>query len=252
MTISALVVDDEKNGRENLSGLIKNYCPQVKIVAEANSVAQAIVEIQDHKPQLIFLDIEMPGGNGFELLKHFEDFLFEVIFVTAYDNYAIKAIRFSASDYILKPINLNELITAVEKVSQRLSLQNENERIRQLYRNTLHPNNPKIGLATGDRVEFVEVKSIIRCQGECNYTHLYFTDKKPLLVAKSLIEFEELLGEYNFIRVHKTHLISLNHVASFNRNDVGILIMSNGDHVSISRRRKDFTISQLKKVLKFS
>jgi two-component system LytT family response regulator len=144
------------------------------------------------------------------------------------------------------------LITAVEKVSQRIRLQNENERIRQLHQNTLHPNNPKIVPATGDRVEFVEVKNIIRCQGECNYTHLYFTDKKPLLVAKSLIEFEELLGEYDFIRVHKTHLISLNHVASFNRNNVGILVVSNGDHVSISRRRKDFTISQLKKVLKFS
>ena len=252
MTISALVVDDEKNGRENLTGMIKNYCPQVKIVAEANSVAQAIVEIQDHQPQLIFLDIEMPGGNGFQLLDHFKDFPFEVIFVTAYDNYAIKAIRFSASDYILKPINLNDLIIAVEKVSQRIRHQNENERIRQLYLNALHPTDPKIGLATGDRVEFVEVKSIIRCQGECNYTNLYFTDKKPLLVAKSLIEFEELLNEYNFIRVHKTHLVNLNHVASFNRNDAGILIMSNGDKVSISRRRKDFTISQLKRVLQFS
>lgn len=252
MTISALVVDDEKNGRENLSGMIKNYCPQVKIVAEANSVAQAIVEIQDHQPQLIFLDIEMPGGNGFQLLDHFKDFPFEVIFVTAYDNYAIKAIRFSAIDYILKPINLNDLIIAIDKVSQRIRHQNENERIRQLYLNTFHPTDPKIGLATGDRVEFVEVKSIIRCQGECNYTNLYFTDKKPLLVAKSLIEFEELLGEYNFIRVHKTHLINLNHVASFNRNDAGILIMSNGDKVSISRRRKDLTISQLKSVLKFS
>lgn len=243
MLIESIIVDDEKNGRENLSGLIKNYCPQVKVVAEASSVAQAIIEIQDHQPQLIFLDIEMPGGSGFQLLEHFKDFPFEVIFVTAYDNYAIKAIRFSASDYILKPINLNELIAAVEKVSQR---------IRQLYLNTMHPANPKIGFATGDRVEFVEVNSIIRCQGEINYTHLYFTDKKPMLVAKSLIEFEELLSEYNFIRVHKTHLISLNHVTSFNRNDAGILIMSNGNHISISRRRKDFTISRLKSVLKFS
>jgi len=252
MLIESIIVDDEKNGRENLSGLIKNYCPQVKVVAEASSVAQAILEIQDHQPQLIFLDIEMPGGSGFQLLEHFKDFPFEVIFVTAFDNYAIKAIRFSASDYILKPINLNELIVAVEKVSRRIRHQSENERIRQLYLNTMHPANPKIGLPTGDRVEFVEVNSIIRCQGEINYTHLYFTDKKPLLVAKSLIEFEELLSEYNFIRVHKTHLISLNHVTSFNRNDAGILIMSNGDQIGISRRRKDFTISRLKSVLKFS
>jgi len=251
MTISALIVDDELNGRENLAGMVKNYCPQVKIVAEANSIKQAIIEIHDHSPQLIFLDIEMPGGNGFELLEHFKKFPFEVIFVTAYDNYAIKAIRFSASDYILKPVNPNELIDAIEKVSQRIRNQNENDRIRQLYLNTMHPGNPKIGLATGDKVEFVEVKSIIRCQGECNYTNFYFTDKKPLLVAKSLIEFEELLGEYDFIRVHKTHLISLNHVTTFNRNDAGILIMSNGDSVSISRRRKDFTISRLRSDLKY-
>jgi two-component system LytT family response regulator len=222
------------------------------MVGEANSVTQAIREIQEKQPQLIFLDIEMPGGSGFQLLEHFKDFPFEVIFVTAYDNYAIKAIRFSASDYILKPINLNELIAAIDKVSQRISNQCENQRISQLYQNTLHPANPKIGLPTFERVEFVEVKSIIRCQGESNYTHLYFTDKKPLLVAKSLIEFEELLAEYGFIRVHKTHLVNLHHVTSFTKNDGGVLTLSNADSVSISRRRKDFTLIQLKNVLKFS
>lgn len=252
MPISAIIIDDEKNGRENLAGLIKSHCPEIKMVGEANSVTQAINVIQEKQPQLIFLDIEMPGGSGFQLLEHFKDFPFEVIFVTAYDNYAIKAIRFSASDYILKPINLNELIAAIDKVSQRISNQDENQRIRQLYQNTLHPANPKIGLPTVDRVEFVEVKSIIRCQGESNYTHLYFTAKKPLLVAKSLIEFEELLAEYGFIRVHKTHLVNLHHVSSFTKNDGGILNLSNGDSVCISRRRKDFTVAQLKNVLKFS
>ncbi len=251
MSISALIVDDEKNGRENLSGLIKTHCQQIRIVGEVGSVQEAILEIQEHHPQIIFLDIEMPGGNGFQLLEHFKDFPFEVIFVTAYDNYVLKAIRFSASDYILKPINLNELIAAVDKVSQRIRLQTENERIRQLYQNTMHPANPKIGLPTGDRVEFVEVKSIVHCRGESNYTHLYFTDRKPLLVAKTLIEFEELLADYQFIRVHKAHLINLNHVTSFTKNDGGILTMSNGDSVAISRRRKEETLKQLKMVLKF-
>lgn len=252
MPISALIVDDEKNGRENLAGLIKTHCPQIRIAGEANSVEQAIAEIQELHPQLIFLDIEMPGGNGFKLLEHFKSFPFEVIFVTAYDNYAIRAIRFSASDYILKPINLNELIAAVDKVSQRIWQQSENERIRQLYLNTKHPANPKIGLPTGERIEFVEVKSIIRCQGESNYTHLYFSDRKPILSAKSLIEFEELLAEHDFIRVHKTHLINMNHVSAITKNDGGILTMSNGDSVAISRRRKDFTLSQLKSSLKLS
>jgi two-component system LytT family response regulator len=252
MPISALIVDDEKNGRENLAGLIRSHCPQIKVVAQAASVELAIAGIQEHKPQLIFLDIEMPGGNGFQLLEHFNNFPFEVIFVTAYDNYAIRAIRFSASDYILKPINLNELIAAVDKVSQRIQNQSENQRIRQLYLNTMHPSNPKIGLPTGDRIEFVEVKSIIRCQGESNYTYIYFADRKPLLTAKSLIEYEELLAEYNFIRVHKTHLINLNQVTSFTKNDGGILYLSNGDSVGISRRRKESTLDQLKSLLKFS
>ena len=248
MAISALIIDDEKNGRENLAGLIKIHCPQIRIDGEANSVEQAIAKIQELHPQLIFLDIEMPGGNGFKLLEHFKSFPFEVIFVTAYDNYGIKAIRFSASDYILKPINLNELIAAVDKVSQRIWQQSENERIRQLYLNTRHPANPKIGLPTGDRIEFVEVKSIIRCQGESNYTHLYFSDRKPLLSAKSLIEFEELLADHGFIRIHKSHLINLQHVSSFSKNDGGTLIMSNGDSVLISRRRKDFVNESLKNI----
>jgi two-component system LytT family response regulator len=252
MLLSALIVDDEKNGRENLAGLIRSHCQQIRIVAEAASVEQAIAAIQEHHPQLIFLDIEMPGGNGFQLLEHFKDFPFEVIFVTAFDNYAIRAIRFSASDYILKPINLNELKAAVDKVSERIRNRSENERIRQLYLNTMHPANPKIGLPTGERVEFVEVKSIVRCQGESNYTHLYFADRKPILTAKSLIEFEELLSEYGFVRVHKTHVVNLNHVTSFTKNDGGVLFLSNGDSVAISRRRKDFTLEQLKTVLNYS
>ena len=248
MAYPALIIDDEKNGRENLAGLIRQYCPQLRIVAEAASVGEAIQKIEEFRPRLIFLDIEMPGGNGFKLLEHFKTFPFEVIFVTAYDNYAIKAIRFSASDYILKPINLNELIAAVEKVCRRITQQNENEQIRQLYLNTRHPANPKIGLPTGERIEFVEVNSIIRCQGESNYTHIYFTDRKPVLSAKSLIEFEELLGEYGFIRVHKAHLVNLNHVTSLSKNDGGILTMSNGDSVMISRRRKDFVTESLKQL----
>ena len=246
MPYPALIIDDEKNGRENLAGLVRQYCPQLKIVAEAATVAEAIEKISEFQPRLIFLDIEMPGGNGFKLLEHFKTFPFEVIFVTAYDNYAIKAIRFSASDYILKPINLNELIDAVEKVSQRIRQQIENERIRQLYQNSLHPTNPKIGLPTGERIEFVEVKTIIRCQGESNYTHLYFTAKRPLLVAKSLVEFEELLADHGFIRVHKSHLVNLNHVTSISKNDGGTLNLSNGDSVLISRRRKDFVTESLK------
>jgi len=246
MAFSAIIIDDEKNGRENLAGLVRQYCPQLKIVAEAATVTEGIQKIEEFHPRLVFLDIEMPGGNGFKLLEHFKTFPFEVIFVTAYDNFAIKAIRFSASDYILKPINLNELIAAVEKACAHIAEQTENKRIKQLYQNTQHPDNARIGLPLSDRVEFVEVKTIVRCQGESNYTHLYFTGKKPLLVAKSLVEFEELLADHGFIRIHKSHLVNLHHVNSLSKSDGGTLILSNGDSVLISRRRKDFVTESLK------
>ena len=246
MQIRALVVDDEKSGRENLSGLLSSYCPQIQVAGHAASVKEALELIRQAQPQLVFLDIEMPGGNGFGLLEAFDDYPFEVIFVTAYDNYAIRAIRFSAADYILKPINRNELITAVEKVSQRIRQQMENERVKQLFYNIRHPQDQKIGLPANNRIKFVEIKNIIRCQGESNYTHLFFEDKKSMLVAKTLVEFEELLQEHHFIRVHKTHLINLNHVTAFLRDDGGRLLLSNGESIPVSRRRKDFVREKLK------
>lgn len=250
MSISAIIIDDEQNGRENLGGLLKIHCPDIHVLAEAKSVTEAIAAIEKYAPQLVFLDIEMPGGNGFKLLEHYREFPFEVIFVTAYDNYAINAIRFSAVDYILKPINLNELKLAVEKASEQIKLKSENERIKQLYYNMQNPKNPKIGLPTGDRIEFVEVKNIIRCQGDSNYTHIYFTDRKPLLVAKTLVEFEDLLHEHRFLRTHKTHLVNLNHVVAFLRSDGGQLSLSNKETVSVSRRRKDEVKKLLKQFLK--
>ena len=243
--ITAILIDDEKSGRENLSGLLREHCPQIRLMGEAISVESAIPLIEKHQPQLVFLDIEMPGANGFKLLEHFRDFSFEVIFVTAYDNYAIKAIRFSAADYILKPINLNELKEAVEKVAARIARKTENKQLKQLFYNVHHPQNPRIGLPTSDRIEFVEVKNIIRCQGESNYTHLFFDNRKPLLVAKTLVEFEELLQEHGFIRVHKTHLVNLKHVTAYIRNDGGRLVLSNNDEVAVSRRRKEFVLERM-------
>ena len=250
MTISALIIDDEVNGRENLAGLLKTHFPDINVTSEVASVSEAISAIDRYSPDLVFLDIEMPGGNGFKLLEHYKDFPFEVIFVTAYDNYAIKAIRFSVADYILKPINLNELKTAVQKATKQIELRSENERIKQLYYNVNHPRDPKIGLPTNDRIEFVEVKSIVRCQGESNYTHIYFSDRNPLLVAKTLVEFEDLLQEYDFLRVHKTHLINLKYVTAFLRNEGGQLLLSSNEKISVSRRRKEEVIKRLKQFLK--
>ncbi|MBN1820822.1 MAG: response regulator transcription factor [Prolixibacteraceae bacterium] len=246
MKIRALIVDDEKNGRENLSGILREYCPEVTVVGEADSVETAKSIIQEKNPSLVFLDIEMPKANGFKLLEYFQDFNFEVIFVTAYDSYAIQAIRFSAADYILKPINIYDLKKAVEKAIARIRLKEENQLLKQLYYNLQRPANPRIGLPTAEKIEFVDVDSIIRCEGEGNYSHLYFTNGRHLLVAKTLVEFEELLNDYNFIRVHKTHLINLKQVSAFLKTEGGSLQLSDGKTIPVSRRRKEFVLEKLK------
>ena len=246
MKISSIIVDDEKNGRENLAGMLQKYCHGVGLLGEAVSVASAITLIEKHHPDLVFLDIEMPGADGFALLEHFREYPFEVIFVTAYDNYAIRAIRFSAADYILKPINIIDLQNAVSKVTDRITRKQENQRLKQLYHNIRQPGNPRIGLASGDSIEFVEATSIVRCQGESNYTHIFFENRKPLLVSKTLVEFEELLVEFSFIRIHKTHLVNLKKVTAWLKTDGGMLRMSNGDVVPISRRRKEEIIKKLR------
>ncbi len=243
--ITAIIVDDERNGRENLVALLLDFCPQVKIAGTAVSVPEATGLIRELQPQLVFLDIEMPVKNGFGLLEAFDNYPFEVIFVTAYDQYAIQAIRFSAADYILKPVNSNELIAAVERVSIRIRDKQENRRLRFLHQNLQQPLSPKIGLATGDHVDFVPVNTIIRCKGEGNYTLVVLADKKQVLVAKTLVEFEELLKKYGFIRVHKTHLVNINHITAFIRSESS-LILSNKEKIPVSRRRKDFVRKELK------
>lgn len=246
MQIKSIIVDDEKHGRENLAGILTQHCSGVKIVGEANSVENAIKLIQNETPDLVFLDIEMPKENGFKLLEYFADARFEVIFVTAYDSYAIRAIRFSAADYILKPINYHDLKTAVEKVVQRIQQKEENKRLKELHRNIQQPENPRIGLPTGDRIEFVDVSEIINCKGEGNYTHIYLKGNKHLLVAKTLVEFEELLQEYSFVRTHKSHLVNLKHVTAWLKTDGGMLQLSSGEQVAVSRRRKELVLKMLK------
>ncbi len=245
MKLKSIIIDDEKHGRENLAGILRSYCPETELVAEAASVDEALMLIREQMPDLLFLDIEMPGANGFQLLEHLQDFSFEVIFVTAYDSYAIKAIRFSAADYILKPVNVNDLKSAVEKVAERIIEKQENNRLKQLWQNLSRPVSPRIGLPAGNRIEYADVGKIVRCQGEGNYTHIWFEDQKHMLVSKTLVEFEELLQEFGFIRVHKTHLVNLNHINAFVKTD-SLLKLSGGELIPVSRRRKEKVLERLK------
>ena len=246
MQIKSIIVDDEKHGRENLAGILREFCPEVSLLGEADSVEAALSLIREQPPDLVFLDIEMPRANGFRLLEHLQNFSFEVIFVTAYDNYAIKAIRFSAADYILKPVNHNDLKAAVKKVAERILQKQKNVRMKQLYHNLFQPGSPRIGLPDGDQIQFSEVHKIIRCQGEGNYTHIYFENGNHMLVAKTLVEFEDLLQEFGFARTHKTHLVNLKHVKSYIKTKNSVKL-SNNEHIPVSRRRKENVLEQLKR-----
>lgn len=248
MSIRALIVDDELNNRENLNSLLTEYCKDVEVVGLAQSVDEAYKIIKAENPDLVFLDIKMPEKNGFKLLESFNEINFEVIIVTAYNQYAIQAIKFCAIDYLLKPIDIVELSNAVDNVSKRLDQKMENERLKYLVS---HLNNkgvsPKIGLASQNKVEFVETAQIIRCEADNNYTHVFLEDQQKKTISKTLKEFEELLKDYGFIRTHQSHLINSARIQSLQKSDGGYIRMSDGSIIPISRSKKNEIIALIKR-----
>lgn len=242
--IRAIIVDDEPNGRENLKGVLQSFCPEVQILGEADSALSAIELIQQVQPSLVFLDIEMPNGNGFQVLEFFKDPDFQVIFVTAYDKYAIKAIRLSALDYILKPIDVMLLKAAVNR---HHSFRISDQRLRQFVSNKQLPTSSKrIALPLADKIHFVEVQEIVSCKGEGSYTTIYREDGEKYMVSKPLIEYEDLLAAFGFIRTHKSHIVNKSHISTYVKTDGGYLLMSDGSNIPVSRRKKEEVLLELK------
>jgi len=250
MAIKALIVDDEINNRENLNTLLKEYCKEVEVTGMADSVDSAFRFINSQKPDLVFLDIKMPKKNGFALLEQMDDIDFEVIIVTAYDEYAIQAIKFCAIDYLLKPIDVVELCLAVKNVTKRLDKKEENERLKQLVRQLNSQGlSTKIGLASQNKIDFVEIARITRCEADNNYTHVYFDDQKKMTISKTLKEFEELLKDHGFIRIHQSHLVNPAHIQSLQKSDGGYVQMLDDKILPISRARKNEILAQIRKGL---
>lgn len=246
MNVKSIIVEDESYNRENLRQILNQYCPEIQLIACCSSAAEARQVILSENPELVFLDIEMPGGNGFSLLESLPKVNFEVIFVTAYDQYGIKAIKFSALDYLLKPIDIPELIMAVNKAIRKIRVKQENQQMYHLLQNSKLPDeNKMLALSLSDKIEFVEIGSIIRCEAENNYTLFYFKNGQKLIVSKTLKEFDELLSPYHFLRVHQSHLINLNEVKSFIKSDGGYILMKDGSTVSISRQRREMVLKIL-------
>ncbi|MEL7122544.1 MAG: LytTR family DNA-binding domain-containing protein [Bacteroidota bacterium] len=235
-TYKALIVDDEKGNRTLLKSLLLKYCTQISQILFAQSVREAEDILKKNPIDVVFLDIEMPGGNGFDLLNKFNEIDFKIIFVTAYEAYALKAIKYSALDYLLKPIDKDELIEAVNKLD---NLKDQNAQLNLLTYNLRATEDRRIALATKEEVHFVKVNDIIRLQAEANYTRVFLKNESPLLLSGNIGHYEKLLNDQRFYRSHQSHLINMIYVKKFVKKEGGYFVMSDDSHVPVSRLKKE-------------
>ncbi|HBS86866.1 MAG: hypothetical protein A2W91_12610 [Bacteroidetes bacterium GWF2_38_335] len=244
--IKAIVVDDERHAADLIETMVNNCCPEVEVCAKANSVIEALKKINELKPDLLFLDIEMPYANGFDLLKAVENRTFDVVFITAYDRYAVQAFRVSAVDYLLKPLNEKDVSAAIKKVLEKRKTKSGFGRVENLMENISGKKPKRIALFINDCDTFVEIDDIVRFEADNRYTTVYMTNNVKHFVSRNIGEFEELLNEYNFFRIHRSHLINTAQVKSVHKRDGGYLTMVDGTQIEISRRKKDEFLQKLK------
>ncbi|MBE9485277.1 MAG: response regulator transcription factor [Bacteroidetes bacterium] len=239
--IRGIIVEDERHSRETLRGMLDRYCKNVEIVAETDSYRGGLKEIREHNPDVVFLDIQMPDGSGFRMLEELDEINFEIIFTTAFDQFAIKAIKYSALDYLLKPIDPEELVRALKKVETKLSDQKVNQNIQVLLDNikARDADPHKIILSTSEKIHIIETDHIIRCESDNYYTNFFLSDGKKILVSKTLKENEQLLSDHNFIRPHKSHLVNVKFIKGFLKYDGGYIEMTDGSRIPVSRRKRE-------------
>ncbi len=244
MELKTIIVEDEQTSREILKNYLTKYCPTITVVGEASNIDEAMILIRNNELDLIFLDVEMPYGSGFDLLDKFDETDFEVVFVTAYNQYAIEALNNHASYYLLKPISIDELIKAVDYVSQ-IKIKEK-----QLQDAVLVPKinvtDHKITIPTQDGFEVLEMKDIIYCKADDNYTELFLNNNQKKLVSKTLKYFEDILKESGFARIHKSFLVNVSYIASYKKGKGGTVSLSNGKELSVSASKKAEFLSYFK------
>ncbi|MBF9255623.1 response regulator transcription factor [Pontibacter sp. 172403-2] len=249
MGLTAIIIDDEQNNIDNLFELLGKYCPEIDVLAIASSADVGIELIRQTAPELVFLDIQMPGKSGFDVLKAIDNYNFEVIFVTAYDQYGIKAIKFAAIDYILKPVDVEELQTAVKKAIIKRQEKRQNHQLENLLQllQQRPTDTPRIALPLAKETRFVKVDEIIRCESSNNYTTFYFIGGEKVIVSKPIYEYEEILDNYHFIRCHQSHLVNKKFIKSWIKDDGDFLLLEDKVHVPVSRQKREFVKSLLLK-----
>lgn len=245
--INSIIVDDEQHSIDRLTNLLKETGPEIKLTGAFKSLEEGVKAIKDLKPELVFLDVQLRDRTGFDLLQQVEEVNFEVIFTTAYEKYAVKAFKFSAIDYLLKPVDRNELRQALDKLKNKLSNNELSAKLDTLFYNLKNSQgiSRKINVPTMQGLVFLEVSEIIRCESAINYTNIFLKDGQKIIVAKSLKEFEELLTDLNFYRVHNSHLVNLSYVKSYTKGKGGSISLADGTEIDVSSRRKEQFLQRL-------
>jgi two-component system LytT family response regulator len=252
--MKALIVDDEFDGVSILQRMLALNCKQVQVVGTCANAAEGKQKADQLNPDIVFLDVQMPGKNGFEMLAEMQHRNFEVIFVTAHNHYMLQALQFSAADYLLKPVDEDRLMEAMQRVERKLLQRGDDRNIEALLYNlqrTGAPNEMKLCIPTLKGFVVLKLEDIIICEAEKNYTIIHLQNRKPLVVSRPLMEYERILEGTPFLRVHKTYLINLQHVHEYHRGEGGVVIMSNGAEVEVSRRKKELFLSRIKGVFRY-
>ena len=246
--ISTIIIDDEPKNIKLLQQMLAAHCPQVEIKATESDAKKGLLLIEEIKPQLIFLDVEMPHLNGFDLLKKLEPVSFEVIFVTAFSHYAVEAFEHHATGYITKPINAEKLIAAVNKAAKRIEEKNINKNLFSLLEQNTRSQAPdKIPLSTTNGLVFVKIIDIMYCESSGNYTHFYMNDNKKIIVSRQLGEYEKLLPENNFTRIHDKYIINLAYIKEYIKGSGGDVVLENGKELPVATRRKEDFLARCEK-----
>jgi len=239
--VTALLIDDDIHLRSGLKGLLDRYTNDINIIGEADSVKTGIAAIEKLQPQVIFLDIHLSDGTGFDILEKLGKINAHIVFITAHEQYAVKAFKFSALDFILKPVDPEELQATIAKIKAAVGKENSFEHIDLLLENIRKKvdNYKRIALSTSDGIHLFDVSDIIRCEAKINYTQFYIKNHKPVLISRTLKEYEELLGEHGFERIHQSHLINLSYLKSYIKNDGGYVVMADNTNIPIAQSKKE-------------
>jgi len=238
--LKAIIIDDELKGRIALKQKLQDYCPEVQLSGEAANGEEGLLLIEKNHPEIVFLDIEMPLMNGFEMLQQLKNKDFHLIFTTAYDQYAIKAIKYAAFDYLLKPVDIEELRSTIKRIQQHSSHPNTQQKLEALKEN-VHPkyNFSKLAIPTLEGLLFFNINDIIQLEAQSNYTAIYFVNHPKLIASRTLKEFEDILPQEIFFRTHHSHIINLNYIKRYIKGDGGQIELQNGNYVDVARRKKE-------------